>query len=372
MVAEGTNLLKAMNRDAKRFKKRRGLWLASCVLSFLCCVLLVMSFGWHKDYRIVPPEPLIGNKASSLGALKEKGFPFSFLVMGDPQSTRRGTALIKRAIKEGPSSFMIILGDFVNDPDIRYHNYFMRRMAREVNPPFPVFLAAGNHDIDYRASKKIKNERRVTPEGYESLYGPRNFDFIFNDCLFIICEIDAREPGSYLNFLRDTLSQKGKGRKHIFIFMHHPPNDIGIADDFPFPKQEEFFSLLETYHVTSCFFGDYHAYWRVQRKGTNLIVSGGGGGSLKKVQPEWGKFHHLLRITVDENSISEGMMILPGAVLDIQGTMKKWMFIQFFPIIKDEGWILYVLFLCFLAWGLSSVIIFSRLLKETKMNIKLT
>ncbi len=369
-VSEGTNLLKAMNRDAKRFKKRRGLWLVSSVLSFLCCVTLVMSFGWHKDYQIVAQGPRVGNKASSVGALKEEGFPFSFLVVGDPHGSPTGTLLMKKAIKEGPSSFMVILGDLMYEPDVRFHRYFMSTLTKEVNPPFPVFLVPGNHDIDYKGRKKIASEWKITPERYDSLYGSRNFDFVFNDCLFIMCGIDERDREGYLSFLRETLSQKGKGRKHIFIFMHQPPSDIGIPDSYPFPGQEAFFSLLETYRVTSCFFGDHHGYWRVERKGTNLIVSGGGGGLLKKVQSEWGKFHHLLRITVDENGFSEGIMISPGTVVDIRGTLKKGMFIHFFPVIKDRGWILYLLFLCFFAWGISSVAIFSRLVKAKKMNIK--
>lgn len=353
-----------MNRKPGNSGKRISFWLGNSVFSVLVCVLLLLAMGWYREYKLVRPGSLVGNTASSVGALKEKGFPFSFLVMGDPQSTERGAALIKRAIQESPASFMILLGDFVNEPDIRYHHHFMGRMTREIQPPFPVFLAAGNHDIDYKESRKIGKERRVTPEVYESLYGARNFNFIFNDCLFIICEINEREAGSYLKFLRETLSQKAGGRKHIFIFTHHPPTAIGIPGDYPFPNQEEFFSLLEAYHVTSCFFGDYHAYWRVQRKGTNLIVSGGGGGSLKKYQPEWGKFHHLLRVTVDEHSVSEGMMIYPGMVLDLRGALKKWAYIHFFPLIG--GWVLPVLFMCGLALAFLSVIIFSTLLLQEK------
>ena len=64
------------------------------------------------------------------------------------------------------------------------------------------------------------------------------------------------------------------------------------------------------------------------------------------------------------------MMISPGTVVDIRGTLKKGMFIHFFPVIKDKAWILYLLFLCFLAWGISSVAIFSRLVKAKKMTLK--
>ena len=82
--------------------------------------------------------------------------------------------------------------------------------------------------------------------------------------------------------------------------------------------------------MTGCFFGDYHGYWRGQRNGVNLTVSGG-GGHLRSSQPQWGKFHHILRITVDENAISEGMIVLPGEVSSFSGTLKKMTFIHLFP-----------------------------------------
>jgi hypothetical protein len=147
--------------------------------------------------------------------------------------------------------------------------------------------------------------------------------------------------------------------------MHHPPKGIGMAGSFSLPNEEDFFPLLETYHVTSCFFGDFHGYWRGERKGTNLIVSGG-GGAIKSWQPVWGRFHHILRITVDENTISEGMMILPGEVRSFSGTLKKWTFIHLFPAIDRMDWILYIFVLLFLCAGIYSVIIFILKINKSK------
>jgi hypothetical protein len=340
-----------------KIKKRALLWLISTILS----LSLASLFGWviklHQDYQNIPSEHLIGNRVFNVRALKEKGFPFSFLVIGDTQNSNRATTLIERALKEGHSSFMIILGDFVSRPDLWHHRFFLTEMIAEIKPSFPVFLVPGNHDIDYKSLKIKGDGRRVTPEIYESLYGGRNFDFVFNNCLFIICGIDPENPANYINYLRDTLSGKGKGKRYIFVFMHHPPRGVGMAASFSLPSEEDFFSLLETYQVTSCFFGDYHGYWRGQRKGTNLIVSGG-GGAIKSWQPEWGRFHHILKITVDENTISEGVMILPGDVSSFIGTLKKWTFIHLFPIINHRGWILYVFVLLFLCVGIYSVIMF--------------
>ncbi len=335
-------------------KKKTQWWVVLAILS----VALTGYFGFavktYWCYQSLPTDPLIGNKTSNVTALKEKGFPFSFLVIGDTQSSERAKKLIQLGLQNKDSSFMIILGDFVMEPDLWDHRFFAMQMTREIKPTFPVFLVSGNHDIDY-ISTKIKNpDRRVTPEIYESLYGARNFDFTYNNCLFIICGIDAKNPTHYLDYLRDALSQKGEGKKYIFVFTHFPPKGLADYIEGPLPNEEEFFSILEKYKVTTSFFGDFHGYWRGQRKGVNLIVSGG-GGRFKKSQPDWGKFHHLLRITVDENAINEGVLVLPGEVRSFSATLEKGTLIHLFPMIHERGWVLYVLFVLFLFWSIYSV-----------------
>jgi hypothetical protein len=337
-----------------RVKRRVILWLASAVFALFLAGLSGWVITLYRDYQSILSDHLIGNRTANVNALKGKGFPFSFLVIGDTHNSNRATALIKKALKAADSSFLVILGDFVEKPDIRQLLFFVKKIAGEIKPPFPVFLVPGNHDIDY--GSKIKQiERRVTPEVYESLCGPRNFSFVFNHCLFIICGIDPRNKEGYLDYLRKTLSNRGKGEKHIFVFMHSPPERLGIPGSFPLPNEKHFFSLLEAYQVTSCFFGDFHGYWRSQRKGTNLIVSGG-GGLIKSWQPIWGKFHHIIRITVDEDMITEGIITLPGEVISFSGTLKKWLFVDVFPIVKNRGWIFYSLLIIFVFWGIYSVV----------------
>ena len=327
--------------------------------------LLGWMIQWYPYDQNLPSKQLIGNKDSNVVALKEKGLPFSFLVIGDIHNSRRGTTLIERASKADHASFMVILGDFVKKPDIWYHRYFLAEMVKEVKPAFPVFLVPGNHDIDYSSSEIKQRERRVTPEIYESLYGPRNFSFTFNGCLFIICGIDPNDPGGYLNYLRNILSKDGKGKRHIFIFEHHPPRVVGKVGSFSLPKQEEFFSLLETYKVTSCFFGDYHAYWRGERRGTNLIVSGGGGGRLKNYQPEWGKFHHIMRITVGEDMTSEEMIILKGVAFP-WSELRRNVYLSLFPVLKDRYWLLYSGAVVFFSLGIFSVVYFVLSLRKKR------
>jgi len=334
-------------------RRRKDLFWFVCSILFLWLAgLLLLVIKFHRYDQHIPSEHLIGNRATNVKSLEERGLPFSFLVIGDTHIRQQATALIKKASKADHVSFMIILGDFVKKPNIWNHRYFLTEMTKELNLHFPVFLVPGNHDIDYTFSG-AGEEGRVTPEVFNSLYGSMNFDFAFNGCLFVICGVDTENQASYLNYLRDILSKKGTGKRHIFLFIHHPPRGVGMAGSFPLPYEKEFFSLLEAHRVTSCFFGDYHAYWRGQRRGTNLIISGG-GGRLMKWQPEWGKFHHILRITVDEDMIREEMIILKGEVFSLRG-LRKWVFIHLSPILKGRDWVLYSGVILFLSLGTFSV-----------------
>jgi len=333
----------------KNSKSKRR-WILWTILSIFS--LCFTYFGWLvilfcRDYGSTPSHHLIGNRPSNVTALKEEGSSFSFLVLGDTHGSEAAEILIEMALKKDRSSFMVLLGDFVKTPDIWNHRFFLTEMTVEIKPPFPVFLVSGNHDIDYNGSKIKRIDRRVTPEIYESLYGARNFDFVYNDCLFIICGVDLKFPTLYLNYLHHILSQKGNGKKHIFVFMHYPPKGLAehIEGSLPIPREEEFFTLLENYKVTACFFGDYHGYWRGQRKGVNLIVSGG-AGRLKHSQPDWGKFHHILKITVEPEKFVEEVITLQEQS-EWEDRFEEWIFANVFPALGTAPEVYYLIFVGF-------------------------
>ena len=359
------------NHDERKsldlLKWRGVFWFFSGILSILLSLLFFFIVGFHREYQNIQSKHSIGNRTSNVKALKEKGFPFSFLVVSDTHNSHRMEALLRAALKNGDASFLIHLGDFVYDPVLWDHRYFLTKMAMDIKPPFPIFLAPGNHDIDYR-SKKEQNNARMTPELFESFYGARRFDFTFNNCLFILCEVDLRNPTAYLDFLQDVLSKKGKGKKYIFVFRHYaPPKLVDYRGGGALPNEDKFFNLVESYKVTTCFFGHYHGYRRGQINGVSLIVLGGGGGRLKSWQSEWGKFHHLLKINVDEHTIIEDMMVLDNGGVNFSGTIKKWVFISFFPIMKDRIWIPFLGAILFLVFGIYSFVCFAYSFKKKEV-----
>lgn len=341
----------------RRHRAGKTLGLLGVGFALLLSSLTFLSIGLYRDYEKIPRQSLIGNHQKALKGLEEKGLPFAFWVMGDTQLSGIAKRMLREAGEKEKPAFSVILGDFVKEPELWRHRFFLKQMALELSPPFPVFLVPGNHDIDY-GSKVRDPRRRVTPEVYDSLYGGRSLDFVYNDCLFILCGVDLKRPEAYLQYLRETLSLKGRGKRAIFVFVHYPPRGLANFIGGSLPREDEFYSLLETYRVTSCFFGDYHGYWRGQRKGVAFIISGG-GGRFKSYQPEWGKFHHILKVNVEKDQVSEEIMVFRGGLL-WKDSLEETAFVKVLPLVEERVWVLYLLLGLFLSWGVISVTIILR------------
>ena len=189
-------------------------------------------------------------------------------------------------------------------------------------------------------------ERQVTRQVYESLYGTRNCDFVYNNCLFIICDGNDKSPENYLDYLRDVLSKKAAGKKYIFIFTHYPPKGLDASiNKACLPNEQEFFALMEQYKVNYCFFGHHHGYWKSEQNGTVYIISGGGGTRLEPHIPD--KIHHILRINVGQDKISEDK-ITSLAQSNIGNWFGETAFTFIFPAINNNGWVLYIVLFAFL------------------------
>ncbi|MEW6025869.1 MAG: metallophosphoesterase [Planctomycetota bacterium] len=326
---------------------RSGGWLYLLGFNLIVIALLLGIINIHSDYVNALPNNIIGNKPSIIESLKEVGLPFSFLVIGDSRAKATSEHLIRLVREKGEPAFMVMNGDFVWRPGIWHHRFFLTRMLNRVKPAFPVFLVAGNHDIINYDTSRIKDpERQATREFYEGLYGPRNCDFVYNNCLFILCDGDAKSPVDYLDYLKSVLSQKAAGKKYIFVFTHYPPRGLDASiKKACLPNEKEFFALMEQYRVSYCFFGHHHGYWRGERNGTTYIISGGGGARLEPHIPD--KTHHLLRITVGDDKISEEKITSQA-----QSNLVNWFgqaaFIHIFPVIDSNGLTLYIILFVFL------------------------
>ena len=117
---------------------------------------------------------------------------------------------------------------------------------------------------------------------------------------------------------------------------------------------------MEQYKVNYCFFGHHHGYWKGERNGTTYIVSGGGGTRLEPHISD--KLHHILRINVGQDKISEDKITSP-AKSNLGNWFGETVFTYIFPVI-NHGWEFYFILIALL------LIVGNLLFKFIKASVK--
>jgi hypothetical protein len=88
----------------------------------------------------------------------------------------------------------------------------------------------------------------------------------------------------------------------------------------------------------------------------------GGGGRLKETQSEWGKFNHIMKVTVDEKGITEEIIALPKSHR-IRDDLKEWAFGNVLPLFYHQAWMLYLITVLVFVWGMVSLFFFLKLFR---------
>lgn len=272
-----------------------------------------------------------GNFARVRGLLKtdSQREHFSFAVAGDTQGTGTFERLTE-LLKDEPISFLVLLGDCVRNGNPGHHQYFRAELAKELRMPYPTFYVVGNHDVS-------NDEFPISQ--FEKMYGPTNFSFEYQGCLFIVLRILNRPLYSTqesLAFLESILSDHRKDYRKIFVFMHIPPPVSADIIARKFENSNKFVSLCDTFKVDYVFAGDYHGYARVQCGDTVYLVTGGGGAHLAKKMP--GNFHHAVLITVGPQAISERILAV-GRDEDLEDIIERWAIADVYAWMRKHVWI---------------------------------
>jgi hypothetical protein len=225
---------------------------------------------------------------------------FTFIVAGDVQG---GTATFESMldiIRDDRPAFAVVLGDLVGIPTTVSHKLFALEM-KEHSQDIPMFTVVGNHDIEPNGSFGISD--------FEKLYGPSQFSFCIGEYLFVFLNdvrpYDADE--AYVDFLEETISDQKYNIKKTFVFMHIPVISIdGSLRSSGLGGSERFTELAKRYNIDYVFAGDHHGYIKYKKDNTVYIISGGGGARLRG---KHGKFHHLVRISVNNGLIEETVVV---------------------------------------------------------------
>ncbi|MBN1866009.1 metallophosphoesterase [Candidatus Sumerlaeota bacterium] len=322
-----------MNQTAKLDRGSRGhggrprvrrILAATCAVAILAFFAAEALALWlHRTEGSAPLPAALGNFPRIRETLTSQPDreEFSFAVVGD---TRGGSTFerIAERLRDEPLSFCVNLGDFVNRPSEAQHAFFRAEVAEELAFPFPLFLIAGNHDVD---------EKHFSLSRFEQLYGPTIFSFPYQDCLFVFLRVlpDGQSNRESLDFLRGLADSDARRRyRHIFVFTHVPPP---ISRDFETKEcdgSDEFVSLIDRLNPDYVICGDYHGYARIERRDTAYLVTGGGGAPLRDAN--FGHFHHAIVIHVDPDSVSERILYVDEEH-ESEDRLEKYMLVGLLP-----------------------------------------
>jgi Icc-related predicted phosphoesterase len=278
--------------------------LNSFVIATACIILGALAVIVIVSLRVqtIKVSKFLGNRAENTDFLTNTTDPndFTFIVAGD---IKDGTATFESLLSimepEKPA-FAVILGDFASRPEPIHHKLFACEISED-NLPFPMFLVIGNRDVNPEGAFRL--------EDFERIYGPSQFHFTIGKHLFIFLNnpppFDKTEE--YLNFLEQVLSERAKQSEEVFVFMHVPPSGLNPSlVSRTLHGSERFYDLVEKYHVQYVFTGDHHGYVKTVKNGTTYIVTGGGGARLRGTH---GRFHHLVRIGVENGMTTETVVV---------------------------------------------------------------
>jgi len=250
---------------------------------------------------------------------------FSFVVVGDT----RGHGTFERILEASgsePLSFMLLLGDCVSYGTSEWHSYFRSEWAEYGELSFPVFYVVGNHDV-YSEMFSI--------EEFEKNYGPTNFSFEYQGCLFIVLRVisEAGPADQACKFLESQLSGRRNNYRKVFVFMHIPPLALPGLPGKHMVNSTAMVSLLDKYQVDYVIAGHYHGYSRTKRKNTVYLTSGGGGAHLKK--NKFGAFHHAIMLTVGQDSVSEQILYVDRNE-SVEDSLECFALTRLYPWLKQN------------------------------------
>lgn len=331
---------------------------AYALISILVLLVSLYFYSIIRSYLGVKKIELLGNTPSVVEHLKtsEGKLPFSFAFISDTENTDISKFLIKTLLDE-KVNFLVFVGDFANDSIVPEHKLFMQVMA-EIRPAVPVFLAVGNHDIEPEIGQ-VRNNGFLRKD-FESLYGPINFSFVYNKCLFIfIANIDQEDKIS-CDYLEKILSERNKDIKHTFVFCHTPLRVV-LNKIMPGRKWTgRLDEIVRKYRVDYVISGDYHRHLELTgNNGIQYIVSGS-GGSHYHGETSLGKFYSGTKVTVRDDSIETEIIVRTNKITLTDNSIRHCFYNEVMPYLESKILLVNVVLLVVIINTLLSVYYFIK------------
>ncbi len=211
----------------------------------------------------------------------------SFTVIGSPCSDGYGGEALQylhAGLTGAEGDFIAVLGDVSplgRDPYYKRVSRFIDRYADR-----PVHVMRGNHD---------------GPD-FEEYFGIADRAVFAEEFTFIMLDNSNRRfSDDTLRFFWETMALSET--RNIIVSFHIPPpnrisgDSMSVAD---WTKFEEAVGVWRN-RISLLLCGHAHTYFEDEIDGLRLIVTGGGGANIRKVERVVSPPHHALEINLDEN-----------------------------------------------------------------------
>lgn len=215
--------------------------------------------------------------------------PFFFVQITDPQfgffsdnkDFKKETELYSTAIEKINNlapSFVVITGDFVNNPKDSIQIKEFKQLTKLINTNIPVFLSPGNHDLGQASNKRDFYFLHYGKGNDRFSFNYRNSTFIGFNSIIIKSGKNKNEEKKQFRWMKKEL-KKAKDSQNILLFTHYPFFIKSFDEKESYSNQsiemrEKYFNLFERYQVDAIFSGHLHnnaysEYGKIQ----NVITS---------------------------------------------------------------------------------------------------
>lgn len=232
---------------------------------------------------------------------------FSFAVVGDINAGLETFETILAALAAEQPDFIVLLGDVVPYPDVRRHRFLIAELA-ESDLAVPVFLVAGNHDVEPPGCSMAQ---------FEEIYGPADWQFLHGGVQFIGLGgwRDRNRTAVTRAFLEHSLREAAAAARRRIVFQHVPPALGGEFEVEAMAERMAPLDLFARYNVDYVFAGHHHRFVRRTQNGTTYVIAGSGGAALRPdgASSAYAHFHHALLFRVSPSDVTEQILVFPAA-----------------------------------------------------------
>ncbi|NOY63604.1 MAG: hypothetical protein GXP10_10740 [Gammaproteobacteria bacterium] len=200
----------------------------------------------------------------------------------------------KRAIRAANAlqpAFVIVIGDMINIPADAHQTAHFKRIAAQLDPAIPLYIAAGNHEVGDEPTPRLLQWYRDTfGDDWYAFKADSLHAIVLNSNIMHHPNAVPNEADKQLAWLTNELLHTTEKRStQLIIFQHHPlytkePTEDESYYNLPMPIRQQYMRLYEKFAVDAVFAGHYHRYSVGRENPYKMVTSGAVGRPQGKGQ----------------------------------------------------------------------------------------